>query len=300
MADIVISPEAAERLIRSRDAKAALYYLYLLSGGGAGADDTAAALGWSEAETLSAQASLSAAGLLPSPAIETAESPAPAYSAGDITAHLEGDPAFAALINYVQTRLARTLSTSDTAKLLGIYDHLGMPAGELMLLVSYCAGRERERKGEAARLGMWAVEREAHRWLRDGIDTEEKAENYLRALEQRSAAVSRLARLVGIRGRDVTASERRFLESWAASGLTDEAIYAAYDRTVMATGSLKWPYMDKIIADWRQNGVPDLSERPAKTPAASAGEKKAAAPRVSAAERLRRKQQNESKEDDAE
>ena len=45
MADIVISPEAAERLIRSRDAKAALYYLYLLSGGGAGADDTAAVLG---------------------------------------------------------------------------------------------------------------------------------------------------------------------------------------------------------------------------------------------------------------
>lgn len=299
--DIIISMDAAERLLRSRDAKAALYYLHLLAGGGAGVESTAAALGWSEAETLAAQASLAAAGILPTPNIEDQANSKPTYSANDITSHLEGDPAFAALITYVQTRLARTLSTSDISKLLGIYDHLGMPAGELMLLVSYCAGRERERKGEAARLGMWTVEREAYKWMGDGIDTEEKAENYLRALEERSAAVKRLARLVGIRGREVTPGEQRYLESWAASGLSDETIYAAYDRTVVATGSLKWPYMDKIIADWKQNGVPDPSAKP--TPSPSANRKpttapKAPAQRISAAERLRRKRSQETEKED--
>lgn len=298
--DIVISAETAARLLHSRDAKAVMYYLHLLSGGGAGAESTAQALGWSEAETLSAQASLAAAGILPAPAPEaTAEGDRPSYTANDITGQIEGDPAFAALIGYVQTRLARTLSTADLSRLLGIYDHLGMPAGEIMLLVSYCVGREKERKGDGARLGMYTVEREAYRWLRDGIDTEQKAEQYLRALEERDASVRRLARLVGIRGRDVVPSERRFLESWAASGLTDEAIYAAYDRTVAATGSLTWRYMDKIITDWRANGVPDLSQQPTpQSPAAKpTAPKNTNEPRMSAAERLRRMKQKEQEDE---
>lgn len=258
--DIVISAAAAERILRLRDGRAALYYLHLLCGGGASVESTARALGWSESETLAAQAVLSAAGVLPKGEIE-AEIQPPSYSSVDLTNKLEGDPAFAALITYTQMRMNRTLSPADTAKLLEIYDHLGMPAGEMMLLISWCVSRERQKKGDAARVAMWTIEREAHRWLNEGIDTEDKAEQYIRHLEAREADIERLKTALQIRGRELTASERRYLDKWSASGLQDEAIYKAYDRTVIATGSLKWAYMDRIIEDWMQNGVPDDTEK---------------------------------------
>lgn len=294
--DIVISAAAAERILRLRDGRAALYYLHLLSGGGASAESTARALGWSESETLAAQAALSAAGVLPKSEIEQEAQP-PVYSSADLTSKLEGDPAFAALITYTQMRMNRTLSPADTAKLLEIYDHLGMPAGEIMLLVSWCVSRDCAKKGDAARVTMWSIEREAHRWLREGIDTEDKAEQYLRHLEAREADIEKLKAALQIRGRDLTASERRYLEKWSASGLDNEAIYKAYDRTVIATGALKWAYMDRIIEDWMQNGVPnDSAEKKPQSVAQKPSQKRQARPSdggEDAVELLRRRQQRE-------
>lgn len=294
--DIVISAAAAERILRLRDGRAALYYLHLLCGGGASAESTARALGWSESETLAAQAALSAAGVLPKGEIEEEIQP-PSYSSIDLTNKLEGDPAFAALITYTQMRMNRTLSPADTAKLLEIYDHLGMPAGEIMLLVSWCVSRERQKKGDAARVAMWTIEREAHRWLNEGIDTEDKAEQYTRHLEARNADIERLKAALQIRGRELTASERRYLEKWSASGLKDEAIYRAYDRTVIATGSLKWAYMDRIIEDWMQNGVPDDAEKkPSNTAQKPGRQARPSYGGEDAAELRRRRQQKESDE----
>lgn len=294
--DIVISAAAAERILRLRDGRAALYYLHLLSGGGASAESTARALGWSDSETLAAQAALSAAGVLPGGEMEE-ETPPPSYSPSDLTNKLEGDPAFAALITYTQMRMNRTLSPADTAKLLEIYDHLGMPAGEVMLLVSWCVSRERSKKGDAARVGMWSIEREAHRWLREGIDTEEKAEQYVRHLEAREADIEKLKAALQIRGRDLTASERRYLEKWSAGGLDDGAIYKAYDRTVIATGKLSWAYMDRIVEDWMRNGVPseEAENKPQNKPQRPAGKRPSRQPDggEDAAELLRRRQQKE-------
>lgn len=296
--DIVISAAAAERILRLRDGRAALYYLHLLCGGGASVESTARALGWSESETLAAQAALSAAGVLPKGEIE-AEIQPPSYSSVDLTNKLEGDPAFAALITYTQMRMNRTLSPADTAKLLEIYDHLGMPAGEMMLLISWCVSRERQKKGDAARVAMWTIEREAHRWLNEGIDTEDKAEQYIRHLEAREADIERLKTALQIRGRELTASERRYLEKWSASGLQNEAIYKAYDRTVIATGSLKWAYMDRIIEDWMQNGVPDDTETKPSNTAQKPTPRRQVRPSdggEDAAELRRRRQQKESDE----
>lgn len=38
-------------------------------------------------------------------------------------------------------------------------------------------------------------------------------------------------------------------------GFNEEAAAIAYDRTVTNTGSLKWPYMNKILTRWHESGL---------------------------------------------
>ena len=57
-----------------------------------------------------------------------------------------------------------------------------------------------------------------------------------------------------LKGRALSGSERRFLESWADWGFGPEAVALAYDRTVEHTGKLSWAYMNKILQSWAAEG----------------------------------------------
>ncbi len=258
--EIHISEATARKLLSARDARACMLWLRLSCfGGDAGRDGDgkliAAELGWSEAEFRAAVAQLESLGMLPSAPLEPAEEP-PHYTAADISETLERDAAFAETLRYTQTRLGRTLTTTDVGRLLSVYQNAGLPAGALMLLVSYCDNRAKRRSGETARVTMYMIEKEAYRWARDGVTTESEAEAHVRQLEQREERSARLARMFQITGRSLTATERAYIDRWIELPLDDDTIYAAYDRTVVNTGSLKWRYMNKILEDWAAHGRP--------------------------------------------
>ena len=56
----------------------------------------------------------------------------PQYSPGEITQRARDDMAFDAVIKEAQKRLGKMLSGNDQRILLGIYDHLGIPADVLI------------------------------------------------------------------------------------------------------------------------------------------------------------------------
>ena len=107
------------------------------------------------------------------------------------------------------------------------------------------------------------IEKEAYVWVNREIMTLEQAEEYIREREARREAVERLRRAFGINDRQLSPSERKYLDEWLALGFTGEAIELAYDRTVTNTGALKWNYMDKIIRSWHEKGLhtPEEIER---------------------------------------
>ena len=255
-------PEAAA-LLAAKNARACLLYLRLRMAPAADpARDPALAaeLGWSVAELRAAAAELESLGLLPGLLPRRALEPPeelPEYSAADITRAVESDAAFSETLRYTQTRLGRTLTTPDIGKLLGIYQEIGLPAGALMLLVSYCDDRAKRRSGETARVTLRQIEKEAFVWVREGVATEQDAELLVRRLEASELRQNRLLRLLQISGRSPTATERGYLRRWSELPLSDEVIYAAYDKTVVNTGSLKWGYMNRILEDWAANGVPE-------------------------------------------
>ena len=129
-----------------------------------------------------------------------------------------------------------------------------------MLLVHHCREEHDERYGASRPLGFAAIEKEAYVWFDREIVTYEQAEAWLDELARRKSLTGRIQQALGIRGRDLTATERRYITDWIELGFGPEALALAADRTVTNTGSLKWKYMDSIVRSWHGKGLHTVEE----------------------------------------
>lgn len=263
-----IPAAAADRLIASGDGGAALLYLYLLRRGAPDTATAAAALGKSEKDIERWCAGLEKLGLLsPEDGAAPAQEPRreraealqaeemPQYTAGDIAGRAQQDGGFQAVVEEAQHALGRMLSGNDLRILFGIYDYLGLPPEVILLLINHCVSRTRERQGPGRMPSMRTIEKEAFTWSNREIVTLDRAEEYLDELKSRGERLSVLRHSLGIRDREFTQTERSYAESWFDMGFSTEALSIAYDRTMMRTGKLSWPYMDSIVRSWHEKGL---------------------------------------------
>lgn len=169
-----------------------------------------------------------------------------AVDPGELKVARAGDAAFAGLCDYYEGMLGRMMKKSELEILYSVYEGLGLPAEVLMLLINYCAGLKR--------LTVRFFEQEAYKWAKDGVETYSQAEQYLANLEQRHTRQGEIMRLFGIYDRKLSESEQRLVDKWISYGYDNDLIALAYDRTVLRTGALKWPYLDSILESWRTAG----------------------------------------------
>lgn len=262
-----IPAAAADRLIASGDGGAALLYLYLLRRGAPDTATAAAALGKSEKDIERWCASLEKLGLLcpedgapaqartPRPAEALPAEEMPQYTAGDIAGKAQQDGGFQAVVEEAQHALGRMLSGNDLRILFGIYDYLGLPPEVILLLINHCVTRTREKQGPGRMPSMRTIEKEAYTWSNREIITLDRAEEYLDELKSRGEKLAVLRRSLGIHDREFTQTERSYAESWFDMGFSVDALAIAYDRTMMRTGKLSWPYMDSIVRSWHEKGL---------------------------------------------
>ncbi len=255
-----MSAQAARLIVESGDGDGALLYLALLECGGE-AERAAARLRWGEDRLRPAWERLAALGLA-RPRAETPPPPPPQddrppeYSREEITAAQEREPVFQGLRREMESRLGRVLSDNDLKCLYTMYDHLGLPAEVILLLTGWCVQRERRQKNNpAASPRMPALQKEAFRWKRLGLDTLERAEEFLRREEGVDAREWAILSAVGVaERRPAVGREREFIAAWVDMGVSDELIRLAYERTVYQKGAMNWPYMNKILQSWRKAG----------------------------------------------
>ena len=264
--DKFISAEAAERLIAAHDGDVALLYLYIRRYG-ADTEGAARALCRTLGEMEAAHEKLGRMGLLdgapaaPAPAQEKLP-PAdemPQYRAEDIVSR--GDRNFAALVQEAQRVLGHSLSTPDLKTLFGVYDYLRLPPEVIMELLHYCVGVSGGRRPT-----MRFIEREAFAWANREILTLDQVSAYIEAQQRRREQSAEAARALGIAGRELSATEKRYIASWLDMGFTPELIALAYDRTVTNTGALKWGYLNKILQSWQEKGLFTAGDVEAKDP----------------------------------
>lgn len=255
---ITISCRDAAALIAARDGTAALLYLHILSNHGQFSPaEAAAALGCGQGEVQRAMGVLAQLRLVEysAPAQIPESDELPEYSADDVRRELQNGNAFRGLVDEVQQAMGRILSSEGLMKLYGIYDHLGLPPEVILTLVNHCVDECHRRSGPSRVPTMGYVEKAAFAWHRAGIFTLEDADRYLRAMEDRRSALSEMRRVLGIREREPSPSERKYLERWADMGFSAGMVELAYDRTVMQTGRLTWRYLDSILTSWREKNL---------------------------------------------
>ena len=250
---------AADRLIASGSGDAALLYLYLLKTGGTYDPAQAArALRWEPSRADAALSLLSGMALAadkpPAPPVTLPEPPE--YSSADINRELENkDSSFPALVQEVQKRLGKVLSTNDLKSLYAIYDFSGLPPEVILLAVSWTV-EEYQRKYGAGRMPrMPQIQREAFRWKERGMDTAEGAVAHLKRLTLLRERSVQILALLDIRDRPPVAKEKEYFQSWTDMGFEDDAIRLAYEKTVMKKQSMSWSYMDAILKSWHQKGL---------------------------------------------
>ena len=119
-----------------------------------------------------------------------------------------------------------------------------------MMLLNHCV------KVSKGRLpSMRFIEKEAYAWANREILTLEQAEEYIARSDSLREKSVKTAELLGIRGRELTATENRYISAWLEMGFGEDLIEMAYDRTVTNTGGLKWSYMNSILKSWYEKGL---------------------------------------------
>ena len=247
--------DAAEvrKLLGAASADGALLYIYLKAGNLP--DYAAQLLNLSEARFNCAMATLRQLGLWQEEKQQRIlAGERPVYSERDVLEADSSDMEFKALRGEVERLLGRNLNTEELKILLGFIRYLGLPADVISVLICYCKDRARQR-GSLRNPSLRTIEKEAYAWAEQGIDNLEEAAAFIQAQNVRNSRMSRLQNQLQIRGRNLTAAEERYARSWLEMGFEDEVITMAYERTCLNTGSLKWPYMDRILQRWHEAGL---------------------------------------------
>ncbi|MEG2368063.1 MAG: DnaD domain protein [Oscillospiraceae bacterium] len=255
----------ADKLISLSDGTSTLLYIYVLRARGVVSPKKAAAdLRRTEAEITKAFSVLSGAGLL-LPEETAAALPLPAqelpeYTSSDLVLRSTESGEFKAIVDETQRILGRLLTGTDLKILFGIYDYLGLPPEVIFLLINHCVEDAHQRLGPGRLPSLHAIEREAYVWFNREILTLERAEEFLLKKRQQCEKQSEIKRILQINGRNFSASECKFVESWLDMGFSTDAIALAYDKTVIKTGGMQWKYMNSILESWHAKNLHTAEE----------------------------------------
>ena len=255
---VTISQTDLRKLLSAANPDGALLYLYLQSG--KPLETAEKELNMNGSRVCCAAAMLRQLGLLPEerPA-HVAPGERPVYTDEDVCNVMGYDPAFKGLYEEVQRLLGRSLNTEEIKILLGFVRYLGLDYDVISILVSYCKAKA-ERKGRKRRIGLRTIEQEAYAWAEKGIDTIEEAAAFIQMQNVRESRIGRLKQMLQIYGRNLTAAEERYADSWLDMGMEEEVLAMAYERTCLNTGGLNWAYMNKILQRWHSQGLHTAEE----------------------------------------
>lgn len=181
------------------------------------------------------------------------------------------------LLNEVQMVLGKTLSNTDTATIVYLYDTCGLSAAVIMMLVEYCITINKPNLRTIERIGV--------QWADEGIETVLDAEQKIKEIRQSNADFSRVASVFGIHiAGTPSAKQLSYAGKWVSQWhFSDEMLREAYERCLDAKGEMKFSYIDGILKRWYNEGVKNISDienTPKSKPSANANKSQPKASRL--------------------
>lgn len=172
----------------------------------------------------------------------------PTYKPDEIVEIVNHNDEIKQLFIHAECIFGKTLSKTDMGTLLGFYDWLRLPLEVILMLLEHCAA--------LSKTSMRYAEKVAISWANDGVNTIDKAKEYLANSDKRAKLGRKYKKLLGITNRDMSDSEYAHIIQWTENmNMSQQMIKLAHEKTVMATGGISFPYMNGIIQSWYKKGI---------------------------------------------
>lgn len=172
----------------------------------------------------------------------------PSYTEGRIAEIIEKSTDLNGVIDACQQMTGKIFTTAEVQTVVRLYDHLRLDGDYIITLFAYCCdnGKKSLRYIEKTAIGMYD----------EGIDTTAALNEHIKRLERRDELMGRVKALIGASDRQLTPKEKKLIEQWLATWKLDiDVITRAYEVTVDSIGSVKLPYMNKVLENWYNSGL---------------------------------------------
>ncbi|MDE6846311.1 MAG: DnaD domain protein [Lachnospiraceae bacterium] len=167
----------------------------------------------------------------------------PNYTLDELKA-FKSDEATARLLFVTEQYLKKTLSANEVRTILFISDKLGFSEDLIDYLVQYCVDRGKK--------DLRYIEKVAISWAQQGITTPKQA---ARLAGKYDKSVYAVMKALG-KNDAPTQTEASYITRWMKEyGFTTDIIFAACERTVLATDKHRFEYADSILSSWHKAGV---------------------------------------------
>ena len=179
----------------------------------------------------------------------TADSPNPLSERKPLTPdrvkELKQNEEIIQLLYIAEQYLGKTLTPTETRKILFFYDELHMSVDLIDYLIEYCVGRDHR--------SIRYIETVAMAWKEEGITTVEMAKD---STSRYSKEYFSVLKAMGITNRNPSDAEISLINTWMKDyGFTMELIQEACSRTILQTGQPSFPYADKILQRWKDKNI---------------------------------------------
>ena len=184
--------------------------------------------------------------------IETRKPHKPSYKSSDIEDMMKKS-SIKQLVSHAECIFGKTLSHSETCTLFSFYDWLHLPVEVILMLLEYCASLQKT--------SMRYAEKVAVSWAEEGIDSIEKAHEFLTATENREKNTRFFKKLLGLRSGNFTDAEYAHLIRWTEGmAMPPELVKIAADKANAVTGRISFPYINGILQSWYKKGIKTVGD----------------------------------------
>ncbi|MCL2087488.1 MAG: DnaD domain protein [Oscillospiraceae bacterium] len=176
----------------------------------------------------------------------------PQFMPKEIVAAIMSDAKIDYLFKECERLFGRPLKPIERQMLMVIIEDAGLAVECTLMLVEHCCSIG---KGTPAYIKKVALS-----WVEKEINNVTAAEYEIKAMKAYLSVENELKRLFEINSA-LSKTQKGYITKWTGTfDFSLEMIDAAYQRTLDNTGKAAFPYMDKILSDWREKGYTCLED----------------------------------------
>ena len=149
------------------------------------------------------------------------------------------DKKFMQAVTAIESVYPELLNQNDVMKLYDIVITQGISAELFLITAAHCFKMKKNRFSYISKVLTETYKK--------GYTTSETMELYYQSLTENMQVYGKVKKILKINMRDLVDKEKEYVDKWLSLEKTEDEIKEAFEKTVMNTGKLSFPYMDKIL-----------------------------------------------------